>query len=209
MKVSPHFYMKSIDTLVEDIYNLFNSNEITMDDADLKNNWTSSITTSWLYTKENLELLQDLFDAQALYPELFEYKNGKNARNYQNDKKQYSNGFWANNQCWLNRKRNGAGQVEWGMKAEMENSRFLHMNRLDDYEGADVNNPQTNFRTLGSDGNVEFTYDNGLAGVNKRSFNTSHISAPVFFHYYKKNHTLASSIGASSTCVPLYVMDTS
>ena len=35
MKVSPHFYMKSIDTLVEDIYNLFNSNEITMDEKEI------------------------------------------------------------------------------------------------------------------------------------------------------------------------------
>ncbi len=35
MKVSPHFYMKSIDTLVKDIYNLFNSDEISMDEKEI------------------------------------------------------------------------------------------------------------------------------------------------------------------------------
>ena len=35
MKVSPHFYMKSIDTLVKDIYNLFNPDEISMDEKEI------------------------------------------------------------------------------------------------------------------------------------------------------------------------------
>ena len=35
MKVSPHFYMKSIDTLVKDIYNLFNPDEISMNEKEI------------------------------------------------------------------------------------------------------------------------------------------------------------------------------
>jgi len=35
VKVSPHFYMKSIDTLVKDIYNLFNPDEISMDEKEI------------------------------------------------------------------------------------------------------------------------------------------------------------------------------
>jgi hypothetical protein len=35
MKVSPHFCMKSIDTLVKDIYNLFSSDEISMDEKEI------------------------------------------------------------------------------------------------------------------------------------------------------------------------------
>ena len=147
-------------------------------DAKLVNNWTDPIVTSWLWSEDNLKMLGDLFEAQGLYPELFENPDG----------------FWASNQVWNNRYYpnfvgpGNTGDIEWMPKATINNSRFLHINRFD-YVADDVEpeNTQKNFRTLGSDGYLEMTYDNGLTGDDKRTYDASHMSAPVFFSYQPGN----------------------
>ena len=146
-------------------------------DAALKNNWTDFIVTSWKWTEDNLKMLGELFEAQGLYPELFSNKEG----------------FWELNQIWTNRyypnfvDPGNPGDIAWMPEININNSRFLHMNTMNLHGNVDRLDQQKNFLTLGSDGYQQFTYDNGLVGGDKRTYDTSHMSAPVFFKYMPEN----------------------
>ena len=143
-------------------------NDIPMD-ATFLNNVTNSITTGWLYNTENLEKLQDLFDTQSKYPELFFDK---------------ANSF-PDNKVYMNRYENGVGDTAWGENATVDNSRFLHINRFDesntkardDYDGTN------NFNILGDDGYEAFTYE-----TSGKTFSADHRTVPFFFKYDKTYH---------------------
>tara|TARA_Y100001963_G_scaffold160280_1_gene270267 strand:+ start:3605 stop:7720 length:4116 start_codon:yes stop_codon:yes gene_type:complete len=146
-------------------------NTIPITDSTFNNNYGDYIVTSWIYTKQNLENLQNLFDEQAKHPELFfdETKDGS----------------W--NYPFMNKHTDKDGDVQYLTNATIDNSRFLHINRFDinaivyptQYDGGNM------FFILGDDGFRKLTYDNGLTGANKRTYDTDHRAVPVFFKYDK------------------------
>ena len=140
-------------------------------DPTLINNTTEPIITSWVYTEHNLKMLSELFDVQGRYPELFFDESKSLEDNYP----------------FMN-KRHGDAGTEWGTPATIDNSRFLHINRFDlhfiPFEG-DPYNGGNAFDILGDDGYVQFTYDNGQEGENRRTFDTDHRTTAFFFKYDK------------------------
>lgn len=144
-------------------------NAITMD-ATFKNNTTSSITTSWIYNAKNLEALQELFDVQGKYPELF--------YDYNKD--------YTENKVFMNKELDADGNIAFGEVATIETSRFLHINRFDESSIVDqtLYDGKNQFNILGDDGYEAFTYTTG-AGAGLRTFNTDHRSVPFFFKYDK------------------------
>lgn len=144
-------------------------NDIPFDSTDdLNNNTTHPIVTSWLYTKQNLDNLQNLFDEQGKHPELF-YDETKDASwNYPFMNKISSTTYSDRN-------------------ATINNSRFLHINRFYFNQGftgtGEAFDGGNGFNVLGDDGFCQFTYDNGQTGVNKRTFDCDHRSVPFFFRY--------------------------
>lgn len=151
-------------------------NTIPITDSTFNNNYGDHIVTGWVYTKQNLENLQNLFDEQAKHPELFfdETKDG------------------SSNYPFMNKITGSDGNVQLLTNATIDNSRFLHINRFDindviyptQYDGGNM------FLILGDDGFKKLTYDNGLTGSAKRTFDTDHRAVPVFFKYDKTNRNV-------------------
>ncbi len=139
-------------------------------DATLKNNLSNPIVTSWIYTEHNLKMLSELFDIQGRYPELFFDESKSLEDNYP-----FMNIAVVSEE----------GDTIWMDPATIDNSRFLHINRFnthttgDDYTGGNA------FDILGDDGYVKFTYNNGQAGANLRTFDTDHRTTAFFFKYDK------------------------
>ncbi len=141
-------------------------NDIPMD-ATFKNNTTSSITTSWVYNTKNLEALQELFDVQGKYPELF----------YDYDKD------YTENKVFMNKQLDDNGNIAFGEVASIDSSRFLHINRFDESSSVDFTlyDGKNMFNILGDDGYEAFTYTN----AGGKGFDTDHRSVPFFFKYDK------------------------
>ena len=141
--------------------------------ADLLNNTTDSITTSWIYNKENLELLSELFIVQGKYPDLF---------------KGYTDAF-EDNQVYYNRKYDEDGTtIIWNTINTIDNSRFLHINRANEHIIAGTGSKGLYFEGLGSDDNFRYTYtDSG------RAWDFPHMSAPQFFKYDKTYEGIMTS----------------
>ncbi len=138
--------------------------------ATTGNNFTEPIITGWLYTEHNLKLLSELFDIQGQYPELF-----------YDEKKSF-----LDNKPFLNKYVDSEGNIEWGEPAKIDNSRFLHINRFDIYEGdGSVFDGGNRFNILGDDGFVKMTYNNGETGDALRTFDTDHRATAFFFKYDK------------------------
>lgn len=153
-------------------------------DANLYNDWTSHIVTSWVYNEHNLKMLQDLFDVQGKYPELFQGKS-----KYYQDNIVFNNRYYPEFVDPSNR-----GPIGWLPKATIDNSRFLHCNRFDvNTDEAQGSSPQFKFDCLGNDNYTQFKYTNGQAGADLRRFNCNHMSAPFFFKYDKTNHNKMTS----------------
>jgi len=139
-------------------------------DAVYKNNTTSSMTTSWIYNTKNLEALQNLFDIQGKYPELF--------YDYSKD--------YTENKVFMNKELDADGNVSFGEVASIDNSRFLHINRFDESTNVDqsIYDGRNMFNILGDDGYERFSYTTG-AGAGLRTFDTDHRAVPFFFKYDK------------------------
>ncbi len=166
---NPGLYDSLTNEELDDMTFNFIRNNIPFDSTDnLNNNTTHPIVTSWLYTKQNLENLQNLFDEQGKHPELF-YDETKDAS-------------W--NYPFMNKT---ASTTYSERNATINNSRFLHINRFymeEDYSEANgVFDGGNGFNTLGDDGFHQFTYDNGQTDANKRTFDCDHRSVPFFFRY--------------------------
>ena len=85
----------------------FVQNTLTRDATTLAD-YTSSITTTWLYNETNLKRLNELFKAQGKYPQLFSNENMQAE----------------DNAIWNNVDNTGAALTT----CTIDNSRFLHMN---------------------------------------------------------------------------------
>ena len=158
-------------------------NTLSMDEH-LFNNWTDHIVTSWIYNEDNLKMLQDLFDVQGKYPDLFKGKS-----KYYQDNIVFNNRWYPD---FVN--PTDRGDIAWMPKATIDNSRFLHCNRFDvNTDEADGDSPQFKFDCLGDDGYIQFKYTNGETGADLRRFNCNHMSAPFFFKYDKTNHNVMTS----------------
>jgi hypothetical protein len=138
-------------------------------------NVTDPIITSWLYTKQNLENLQNLFDQQAKHPELFFDETKDASWNYPFMNIDETDEYIEDN-------------------ATINNSRFLHINRFyfnNEYTDVpEVFSGGNGFDVLGDDGFCQFTYDNKKTGVDKRTFDCDHRSVPFFFRYNPENRNL-------------------
>mgnify|MGYP003109047170 CR=1 FL=1 len=158
-------------------------NTIPITDSTFNNNYGDRIVTGWVYTKQNLQNLQNLFDEQGKHPELFfdETKDGS----------------W--NYPFMNKITDSDGNIQLLTNATLDNSRFLHINRFDindvvyptQYDGGNM------FMILGDDGFQKLTYDNGSTGSAKRTYDTDHRAVPVFFKYDKTNRNVDT--GGNST----------
>ncbi len=145
-------------------------NDISYDRTNnLNNNTKDPIVTSWLYTKQNLDNLQNLFDEQGKHPELF-YDETKDAS-------------W--NYPFMNKT---SPTTYSDRNATINNSRFLHINRFYFNEGF-TGVPETfdggnGFNALGDDGFCQFTYETtGSTPSDTRTFDCDHRSVPFFFRY--------------------------
>tara|TARA_R110002020_G_scaffold26776_1_gene86599 strand:- start:1937 stop:5278 length:3342 start_codon:yes stop_codon:yes gene_type:complete len=149
----------SYDTRATIITNL---EEITYDETKTGNN-TQSFRMGLEYTKDNLDLLKALFDAQTLYPELWnESQDGDYELTYN----------------WVD-----PTASDYGIETKTyDNSRFLHFNRwpTDD----------TNFKNFGDDGYEKYQYWNGVDWWLDRVYeptDLSHSTVPLMFYYDKGN----------------------
>ncbi len=143
---------------------------------NLNNNTTEHIVTSWLYTKQNLENLQNLFDEQGKHPELF-YDETKDAS-------------W--NYPFMNKT---SPTTYSGINATINNSRFLHINRFYFNEGftgvPEAFDGGNGFNALGDDGFCQFTYKTtGATASDTRTFDCDHRSVPFFFRYDVGNRNI-------------------
>ena len=166
---NPGLYDSLTNHEIDNVIGNFIRNDIKCDTTDdLNNNTIDHIVTSWLYTKQNLDNLQNLFDEQGKHPELF-FDETKDAS-------------W--NYPFMNKT---APTTYSDTNATINNSRFLHINRF--YFNQEYTlqghyfDGGNGFNSLGDDGFCQFTYDNGQTGVNKRTFDTDHRSVPFFFRY--------------------------
>ena len=137
----------------------FIKNDIAVSGGAEGNNTTDSIVTSWEYTKDNLENLNELFKVQSQYPELFKVLD----EDINNPNPKSSAEF-------LNV---GTAGVDYTAIATIDNSRFLHMN-IFDYDS-------TTYIKLGDDGYKLHSYYQYTHKMDR-----SHQSMPIFFKYDKK-----------------------
>jgi hypothetical protein len=131
-------------------------------------NRTDKIITSFIWNKENLRRLKNLFDIQGKYPDLFSGID-----------KTYSN-----NQYLTNFFVGGDGSYGFDPYCTIDNSRFLHMNMFNEKVG--------HFEGLGDDDYNSFTYTETIDGE-ERSFLITHQSMPIFFYFDKNNRDKLTS----------------
>jgi len=133
----------------------FNRNVINFDvnAGNVETNTTTELQTSWLWSITNLEALRDLFIEQGKYPDLFKCDNV--ASDYLLDA----------NAEYVNYNYDGA-KVEFGETATIDNSRFLHMTRI---------NYGNDYGWLGSDNYIDYSAKPDADNIGT--------TAPVFFKF--------------------------
>jgi len=149
---------ENTDTIVgnDEMKSNFIRNDINRD-GTTNTNWTDPIVTSYVWNRDTLEKLSELFKIQGKYPELFKVEEGSGDL------------IDSLNAVFNSTKMSGGLQIPTTTNT-IKNSRFLHMSRIN-YA------PTTNAK-LGSDDYTERT--NTIIGVSQ---DVSHISAPIFFKY--------------------------
>ena len=137
------------------------------------------IHTNMFWTEQNLNLLKDLFDSQARYPELFDMNNDRN-------------------QLLYNKNINGSN-VYAGDDISVDTHRYLHINtRLNDTQPREIRistfddsgflDEERCPTSLGCD-NIPNLFSNvtGLTGFPQQDVNTDYSTAPLFVKYFKDN----------------------
>ena len=132
------------------------------------NNLTSPIITSWIWNDHNLNILKELFDVQGQYPELF---SGVDET--------------IGSTTYLRNVKLVGNETLYTEPANIDNSRFLHVNRFDFRAN--------HHESLGDDDYNQINYGDMRDGVNYVYQNISHMSMPVFFKFQKENRNVKTS----------------
>ena len=139
-------------------------------DYTKEGNNTQSFTTGLHYTKDNLDKLKNLFEAQSYYPELWDEALG------------------SDNQLTFNLVDSTSPTYNTKTRTP-DNSRYLHMNTFP--------TDATHFKNFGDDGYEPYSYwnkDGGLdwwkfaaSGMSRQNepTNYSHATSPMFFYFDK------------------------